>query len=177
MASGAMVTSNPTATSTSGTDYNNYLEQLLPGISGLQGQATSAIGNLLGGLPSPSASRTANAYFGAGSGMGAGSQFLQNRGEDLYNQKAAQNQQTGLGDLTSLLGATTSPALQYQGQQLQNQQFGQQLGQNASEFSDTNQLAQFNAMLNALGMGQSIAQSGNTSSNNLLSQLMGNIKL
>ena len=178
------MTAQPATSNVIGNDYNSYLENLLPGISGLQGQATSAIGNLLGGLPSPSASRTANAYFGAGSGMGAGSQFLQNRGYDLYNQKAAQNQQTGLSDLTSLLGATTSPALQYsglgvtqQGQNLQNQQFNSQLGQNASEFDQTNQIAQFNAMLNALGLGQQMNAQQSGSGSNLLQQLMSNIKL
>jgi hypothetical protein len=173
----AVTATSPTTTSSDASSYNNYLEQLLPGITGLQGQATGAIGNLLSGLPSPSASRTANAYFGAGSGMGTGSQFLQNRGYDLYNQKAAANQQTGLSDLNSLIGSTTSPALTYQGQQLQNQQFGSNLAQNASEFGQTNQLAQFNAMLNALGMGQSMAQQGTQNSTNLLSQLLGNIKL
>ena len=102
----------------------------------------------------------------------------------MYNQKAAQNQQTGLSDLTSLLGATTSPALQYsglgvtqQGQNLQNQQFNSQLGQNASEFDQTNQIAQFNAMLNALGLGQQMNAQQSGSGSNLLQQLMSNIKL
>jgi hypothetical protein len=171
-----------TTTPTTGTDSQQFLESVLPGISKLTSTATSNIGNLLSGSASPSLARTTNAYWGAGAGTpagGAGStgdinSFIGQRGTDLYGQQAQANQQTGLQDLLSTMGSYTSPALTNQAQQFQNSQFGQNLAQQgsqfnqsqaqsgsqfnqsqqqqAAEFNQTNQLQQLQTMLSALGL-------------------------
>ena len=170
---GGVPPANPAAATTAGTgtDSQAFLESVLPGIGNLTTSATGVIGNLLNGLPSTSQARTTNAYWGVGAGTpaagagGAGdiNTFIGQRGTDLYGQQAQQNQQTGLQDLLSTIGTYTSPALANQGQQLQNQQFGQSLaqsgsqfnqsqGQQAAEFNQTNQLQQLQTMLSALGL-------------------------
>lgn len=179
-------TSGAAAAGTStGTSPQAFLESVLPGIGNLTTSATGVIGNLLNGLPSASQARTTNAYWGVGAGTpasgagGAGdiNSFIGQRGTDLYGQQANANQQTGLQDLLSTIGSYTSPALANQGQQFQNNQFGANLAQQGSEFTQsqqqqqnqfdqTNQLNQFEAMLSALGLG-----------NNIVGQLPGNITL
>jgi hypothetical protein len=169
-----------------GANSQQFLESVLPGIGNLTKSATGAIGNLLDGLPSVSQARTTNAYWGVGAGQPAGgpggtgdiNSFIGQRGTDLYGQQAQQNQQQGLQDLMQTIGTYTSPALANQGQQMQNQQFGQNLAQQGSEFSQgqnqqnqqfqqnlgfeqnqantQNQLNQFQAMLSALGLGNQI---------------------
>jgi len=146
-------TTNATATN------QNFLESVLPGIGNLTSSATGVIGNLLNGLPSVSQARTSNAYFGVGAGQpatGGVGTFTANRGADLYGQQANQNRQTGLSDLLSTLGSYSSPILSNQGQQLQNTQFNSQLGQQASEFNQNYELQKFQAMLQALGLGNQI---------------------
>jgi hypothetical protein len=140
-----------TATTTSGGDFNTFLNQVLPGVSNLTTSGTDVIQNMLNGLPSVSNTRTANAYFGQNSGMGAGSQFLQNRGYDLYNQKAQQQQQGGIQDLLSMISGYSSPALQYNSQQNQNNQFAQSQGQQANEFNQNLDLQTAQLMLQGLG--------------------------
>lgn len=95
----------------------------MPGISGLSSGATDVISNLLKGQPSTSTSRRANAYFGAGSGM-PNSDFVRNRGFDLYNREGEERKQTGIKDFLSLLGAYTPLA----GQEQQGNQFDERLG-------------------------------------------------
>lgn len=181
---------------TTGTNSQAFLESVLPGVSSLTTSATGVIGNLLNGLPSAPLARTTNAYWGVGAGTpasgtgGAGdiNSFIGQRGTDLYNTQANSNQQTGLNDLLQTIGTYTSPALANQGQQLQNTQFnnqlsqqgdqfsqsqGQQLleflqsqGQQQGQFNTTNQNTQFENMLSALGLGNSIT-----------GQLPGNINL
>lgn len=156
-------------TGTAGSQSQQFLESVLPGITNLTSSATGVIGNLLNGLPSPSTTRTANAYFGVGAGQpdtGGVNTFIGNRGADLYGQQANQYQQQGLNDLLQTIGTYTSPALGNQGQQLQNQQFYSQLGQQGQEFQQQNALAQFQAMLQALSLG-----------NNITGQLPGNINI
>jgi hypothetical protein len=143
-------------------DTSAYLNQVLPGFDKLGGQATSVISNLLSGLPSASAARTSNAYFGAGSGVGSTSDFLRNRGYDLYGQQAQQRQQTGLQDLLSTIGGYSGTVVPTAGQSLQNTQFGQQLGEQSSEFGQNLQLQQFQAMLQALSLGEKITSSNQT---------------
>ena len=152
MASTAPTTSTPqTSTANTSGNFNTFLNQVLPGASDLTTSGTDVIQNMLNGLPSVSNARTANAYFGANSGMGAGSEFLRNRGYDLYNQKAQAQKQAGLQDLLSMIQGYSAPALQYQGQQLQNQQFGQSQAQQLGEFnqSQAQQLQEANAKLAA----------------------------
>lgn len=178
------------ASNMGGTANNgNFLESVLPGISGLTSTATGNIAELLGGNPSPALARNANAYWGVGAGQpGTGdiNTFIGQRGTDLYGAQAQQNKQQGLSDLLQTLGAYAAPYLSNQGQQLQNKQFGQNLSQSGSQFQDQlNQQAsqfgqnlnqnqnqfnqnyalnQFQAMLAALGLG-----------NNITGQLPGNI--
>lgn len=146
---------------TTGTNQSpqQFLESVLPGVTGLTNTATNNIGSLLSGLPSASSARTANAYFGVGAGTPAGpngaggvNTFIGNRGADLYGQQAQQNQQTGLNDLLSTIGTFTSPALANQGQQLSNTQFGQGLGEQQYEFDQNNTLNQFSELLKALNV-------------------------
>lgn len=114
----------------------DFINSLLPGISGLTNSAMGNIQNLLSGLPSVSATRQENAYFGAGSGM-PGSDFVRNRGYDLYGQKSAANRETGLQDLLQTIGAYSQPTLQAQGQANQVNQFGQNLAQQGSQFNQS----------------------------------------
>lgn len=147
------------ATAGTGTNGQSFLESVLPGIGNMTSSATSVIQNLLNGLPSASRARTDNAYFGVGAGQpdtGGVGTFSGNRGADLYSQQAGANRQQGLSNLFQAIGSYSSPILQNQGQQLQNQQFGAQLGQNSSQFQQNYQLQQFQAMLQALGLGNSI---------------------
>ena len=179
----ALNLANPTA-STSPTGPT--LQDVIPGLSGGVNTAMSNIQNLLSGLPSPSLARTTNAYWGVGAGQPAGgagntgdiNSFIGQRGTDLYGQQAQANQQTGIQDLLSLIGGTSGTIAATPGQNLQNQQFnqsqgqqnqqfnqsqGQQnqqfyatLGQQGSQFDQSEALAQFNAMINALSLGQSV---------------------
>ena len=75
---------------TSGGNNNRKfaMSSAIPGLDKLTSSATSIISNALNGLPSPSESRLANAYFGAGSGLDPTSDFLRNRGFDLYRRNA-----------------------------------------------------------------------------------------
>lgn len=162
----------PPAAAPAASNPQQFLESVLPGVGNLTTSATGVIGNLLSGLPSASQARTSNAYWGVGAGTpasgpnnaGAVNTFIGNRGADLYGQQANQNQQTGLNDLLQTIGSYTSPALANQGQQMQNTQFGQNLAQQGSQFQQTYQLEQFQAMLQALGLG-----------NQITGQLPGNI--
>ena len=145
-------------TSQTGSNSQQFLESVLPGISGLTSTATGNIANLLNGLPSASQARTTNAYWGVGAGTPAGgagntgdiNSFIGQRGTDLYGQQAQANRQTGLQDLLSMVSGFSSPALQNQGQQLQNTQFQENLGQNQYEFNQNNILNQLQAMLSTL---------------------------
>jgi hypothetical protein len=124
------------------TGGSDFINSLLPGLSGLTSSATGDISSLLNGLPSTSQARTTNAYWGAGAGTPAGgagttgdiNSFIGARGTDLYGQQAAANQQTGLQDLLQTIGTYASPALQAQGQAQQANQFGQNLSQQGSQF-------------------------------------------
>lgn len=112
-------------------DTTALLNNAIPGFSELTKSASANVGNLLNGMPSADATRTANAYFGVGSGM-PGSEFIRNRGYDLYGQQGEQRRQQGLGDFLSLLGGFSGNVVPNAPQTLQNQQFGQQLNQTAS---------------------------------------------
>jgi len=157
-----------------------FLESVLPGIGNLTTSATGVIQSLLNGLPSTSATRTNNAYFGVGAGQpdtGGVGTFTANRGADLYGQQAQANRQSGLANLFQAIGSYSSPILANQGQQLQNSQFGANLAQQGNEFTQSQQqqdkqfqqnyqLQQFLAMLQGIGLG-----------NNIVGNLPGNINL
>jgi len=150
-----------TTTATSAGPTTDWMNNLIPGYSGLVGQASGAIGDLLAGQPSPSTAQNAAATFGVENGLGTGSGVTNRYGYDLYNQMGAQRQQQGMSDLNSLIGSTSSPALSNQAQQMQNTQFGQNLAQQGSEFGQSLQTQvsefgqnlqeqQFNDYINAL---------------------------
>lgn len=132
------------------TGGSNFIDSLLPGMSGLTNSATGDIQSLLSGLPSPSGARTTNAYWGAGAGTPAGgaagagdiNSFIGARGTDLYGAEAAANRQTGIQDLLQTIGTYSSPALQAQGQANQVSQFGQNLAQQGSQFGQNLSLEQ-----------------------------------
>lgn len=124
------------------------LGNAIPGLDNLTGAASSNTGALMSGLPSPNPVRRANAYFGSISGM-PGSDFVRNRGFDLYGEKADSYQARGFNDFLNLLkgvsgtiapttGETTGALMQNQnisqrgnefnsGAGQQNQQAAQQL--------------------------------------------------
>jgi hypothetical protein len=129
------------------------------------GTASSNIGNLLSGLPSPSWAQTNAAYFGAGAGQpntGQAGSFTANMGANLYNQQGQQNQQTGLSDLLNLVGTASGNLAPTASQNQSTSLAQQQLGQSGSEFQQNLALQQFQAQIQAL-IGLSGAGIGGTS--------------
>jgi hypothetical protein len=106
---------------------------------------------LLKGLPSPSTARQAEATFGAASGTGAGSEFSNRLGYDLYNEMGQKRQQQGIQDLLSTLGTYSGSVTPNQSQLLQNQQFGSSLLNQQSEFAQTEQDRQNQMLMSLLG--------------------------
>ena len=100
----------------------NQMDQIvnhaIPGYSGLTKSASSIVGNLMGGLPSAGPTQRANAYFGVSSGM-PGSDFIRNRGFDLYGQQAEGYKQRGFDDFLKLLSGTIGTVTPNAGQQQQ----------------------------------------------------------
>lgn len=119
-------TGAPRPNSVSG-NMGNILNGAIPGFNGLTQSATDIIKNLMSGQPSSSPTKRANAYFGANSGM-PGSDFVRNRGFDLYGEKSDQYQQRGFQDLLALLSGYSGTVMPTTGQQLQSDQFQQELG-------------------------------------------------
>lgn len=102
------------------------LTKTIPNFDRLRGGATGLVQNLLEGLPSSAPTQRANAYFGAKSGM-PGSDFVRNRGFDLYGEEAEKYKQRGFDDFLKLLqgfDGTVGPTI---GQKIQDRQFGEQL--------------------------------------------------
>lgn len=124
----------PTATGTGG---QWAINNAIPGLPGLTAGATNIINNALTGLPSPSESRLENAYFGAGSGLDPTSDFLRNRGYDLFKRKAEQRQRGGIQDLLSMVGTYSGAVAPTPGQEIGAQQQSADRAQRASEFSTT----------------------------------------
>jgi hypothetical protein len=110
--------------------------QLIPGFADLTSSASSNVGQLLNGLPSADATRTENAYFGVGSGM-PGSEFVRNRGYDLYGQKAEQRKRQGLEGLLALIGGVSGPMTSYRGQDISQQESAADRAERGSEFGQT----------------------------------------
>jgi len=108
----------------------NQMDQIvnhaIPGYSGLTKSASSIVGNLMGGLPSAGPTQRANAYFGVSSGM-PGSDFIRNRGFDLYGQQAEGYKQRGFDDFLKLLSGTIGTVTPNAGQQQQQGQFDKTL--------------------------------------------------
>ena len=102
------------------------VNQAIPGYSGLTKSASSIVGSLMGGLPSAGPAQRSNAYFGAASGM-PGSDFIRNRGFDLYGQQAEGYKQRGFDDFLKLLSGTIGTVTPNAGQQQQQNQFDKTL--------------------------------------------------
>lgn len=113
--------------------FNSVVNSAVPGMPALSRSASGVVGNLLSGMPGTSTARRASAYMGAASGA-PGSEFVRNRGFDLYNQQGEQRQQQGIQGLLALLQGFSQPMLQERGQEIQRDQFSQNLGQRQSEF-------------------------------------------
>jgi hypothetical protein len=153
--------------STAAPQSNSTIQSVIPNFDKMTGVASGNIMALLQGLPSASRARTANAYFGAGTGQpatgdnGGVGTFIGNRGADLYHTQAQQSQQQGLGDLLSMIQGYSGTVTPTAGQNQQNAQFGAQLGQNASQFSQRQALDEFNAQLNAMQVLHQLANPTN----------------
>lgn len=104
----------------------SIVNQAIPGYSNLSRGASGVVGNLMGGLPSAAPTQRANAYFGTNSGM-PGSDFVRNRGFDLYGQQAEQYKQRGFDDFLKLLSGTVGTVTPTAGQQQQQGQFDKEL--------------------------------------------------
>ena len=147
------------------------LQDAIPGLGDMTNSASSNILQLLNGNPSPSLTRTTNAYWGVGAGQPATgdiTSFIGNRGTDLYHTQANANQQQGLGDLLNLVGGYSGTVAPTPGQNQQNSQFYANLGQQGTQFNQQQALAEFQAQVQAmLGFGNlglnaaSIGQGGN----------------
>lgn len=129
----------PTATPTNSDDF---LKSIIPGFTGNTGAASSYIGQLLTGnvpkdvtnqIQDKAAAWGVNAGVpGFGSGSLTSEQALKNLGLTSLGEE-----QTGYGDLLGLISGISSPTLENQGQQFQQQQFGQNLAQRQNEFNRT----------------------------------------
>lgn len=111
----------------------NIINQAIPGLPNLTKSATNIIDSGLNGLPSPDEARLENAYYGAGSGLDPRSEFLQNRGVDLYKRKAEARQQQGLDNLLKLLSTYSGTVAPTTGQQIQSSQFDRTFNYNEDQ--------------------------------------------
>jgi len=98
------------------------LNSAIPGFSNLSASGSGIVKNLMGGLPSAGPAQRANAYFGAASGM-PGSDFIRNRGFDLYGQQAEQYKQRGFDDFLKLLSGYSGTVAPTVGESIQEDQF------------------------------------------------------
>jgi len=121
---------------------HKIIANAIPGLDNLTGAAAANVGENLAGLPSTSTTRRANAYYGTRSGMPS-SDFVRNRGFDLYNEKADSYKKRGFDDFLALLKGASGTIAPTPGEQAQNTQFGQNLQQGQIENNQRNQ--QFNA--------------------------------
>ncbi len=124
---------------------HDILSNVVPGLDKLTSGATGVVNNLLEGLPSAGPTQRANAYYGATSGM-PGSDFVRNRGFDLYQEKADSYKQRGFDDFLALLKGTSGTIAPTPGQQLQSSQYDRDLEQRQIEANQAN--ARFNTTRN-----------------------------
>lgn len=148
------------------------LEGVLPGIGGVLQSGLGNTSDLLSGVESPAVTQTMNAYWGGGSGLAPGSEFLRNRAVDLYGMRSAGRKQQGMQDLLGLLGGISGPTAAYRGQDIQaalgqgnldlgrselsqrGSQFNQTLGENRRQFDLQHGLNQADqALRSTLGIG------------------------
>lgn len=133
------------------------LQQMQTLLSGLNDPLNTAIGNArsdLQGNISPSLVRSANAMFGAGSGLAPGSEFLRNRGFDLYSRGSNALKQQGQQNILGLLSGVSSAYNPLANIASQEAQTGQQLASQERIAQMSNAQRQSEAeMQNRLGQG------------------------
>ena len=129
---------NPVAGNTTS---NSIINNTVPGAPGLTNSASQLTQQLLNGMPATSRSRSAAAYYGAGSGI-PGADFVRNIGYDLYNKEGDAAKQQGFNNFLALVSGLTGPQLQQQSQDNQSSQFAQSLAQQKAEFADRLKQAQ-----------------------------------
>ena len=95
------------------------LDALMPGFSENVATASGNIAELLRGQPSPALARNAAAYYGVNSGM-PGSEFVRNKGFDLYNTQANAMKAQGQDELGKLLASVSGTAVARPGEVMQN---------------------------------------------------------
>ena len=117
------------------------MNKAIPGFSGLTQSASDIVGTLLKGLPSASPTQRANAYFGTASGM-PGSDFVRNRGFDLYGEEAEKYKQRGIDNLLAMLQGYSGTITPTTGQALQSDQFNQEIAMQKAQQALQNALVQ-----------------------------------
>lgn len=105
-------------------NFNATVNSAIPSFPQLNTAATNNISAMLSGLPSTSTARRANAFFGQQSGM-PGSDFVRNRGFDLYNTQADQYQQQGFDNFLKMLAGYSGTVMPTTAQQIDQDQFAQ----------------------------------------------------
>ncbi len=92
----------------------------IPSLGKMTSGATNIIQSELGGLPSPSETRTANAAWGAGAGLAPsqGMDFLGQRGGRLYRSEIENRQRQGIEDLLKFLQGYSGTVVPTTGQEL-----------------------------------------------------------
>jgi hypothetical protein len=108
----------PTATPP---NFNAIIDNAIPGFGGMSTGASNIVNQLIQGMPSAAPTQRANAYFGAASGM-PGSDFVRNRGFDLYGQEAEASKQRGFDNFLKMIGAFSGTVAPTTGQSLQASQ-------------------------------------------------------
>lgn len=154
------VTSIPSPTKLTD-EMSSIVNKALPGFNSLSSSATGIVGNLMSGLPSAGATQRANAYFGAGSGMG-NSDFVRNRGFDLYGKEAEASKQRGFDDFLKLLSGYSGTVMPTVAQQQRSGEFAQDLQQRQNESNLGVQ--KWNAEFNNSDAGSGKAGEGSRSS-------------
>ena len=107
---------------------HDVLAGAIPGLDRATSGASTMVSDLLGGMPSPSRTRKANAYFGTASGM-PGSDFVRNRGFDLYSKEADAYKQRGFDDFLSLLKGVSGTIAPTTGEQASLNALSQNINQ------------------------------------------------
>jgi len=102
--------------------FNNVLANAIPNFGQINTGVGANVAQQVNGLPSAGPVQRANAYFGVGSGM-PGSDFIRNRGFDLYGQQAEQQKQRGFDNFLKLISGYAGNIAPTVGQNQQAAQF------------------------------------------------------
>jgi hypothetical protein len=128
-----------------GSAANRRFSTGIPGEEGLYLDASRNVGDLLAGEESPDITRNINAEWGAGSGLAPGSEFMRNRGADLYGQRAAARKSQGMKDLLAMMGTFSGTVTATPGQVLGDEAAQRSYALDQQQFAE--QQRQFNESL------------------------------